>query len=187
MQQSSDINETKTMFHSTGVVGMMTLLSRVLGLVRDVFFARLFGAFPIMDAFFVAFKIPNSFRRFFAEGAFSRAFIPVLSDYRENQDKADIQELIDRTSGTLCLILFVITLIGIIAAPVIILVFAPGFFDDQTNGMGNRYDLSVAMLRFTFPYLLFISLTAFAIQHLFSSPALESIQPFNFLKKSSPV
>ncbi|MBM22805.1 MAG: murein biosynthesis integral membrane protein MurJ [Gammaproteobacteria bacterium] len=150
------------MFHSTGVVGMMTLLSRVLGLVRDVFFARLFGAFPIMDAFFVAFKIPNSFRRFFAEGAFARAFIPVLSDYRENQDEADVQGLIDRTSGTLGLILFVITLIGIVAAPVIILIFAPGFFDEQNNGMENRYDLSVAMLRFTFPYLLFISLTAFA-------------------------
>ena len=150
------------MFRSTGIVGMMTLLSRVLGLVRDIFFARLFGTFPIMDAFFVAFKIPNSFRRFFAEGAFSRAFIPVLSDFKENQDQADVQELIDRTSGTLALILFVITLIGIIAAPVIILVFAPGFFDDQTNGMDNRYDLSVAMLRFTFPYLLFISLTAFA-------------------------
>jgi len=162
MKQSSDIKETKTMFHSTGVVGMMTLLSRVLGLVRDVFFARLFGAFPIMDAFFVAFKIPNSFRRFFAEGAFARAFIPVLSDYRENQDEADVQALIDRTSGTLGLILFVITLIGIIAAPVIILIFAPGFFDEQNNGMENRYDLSVAMLRFTFPYLLFISLTAFA-------------------------
>ena len=162
MQQTSDISETKTMFRSTGIVGMMTLLSRVLGLVRDIFFARLFGAFPIMDAFFVAFKIPNSFRRFFAEGAFSRAFIPVLSDFKENQDHADVQELIDRTSGTLALILFVITLIGIIAAPVIILIFAPGFFDDQTNGMENRYDLSVAMLRFTFPYLLFISLTAFA-------------------------
>ena len=162
MQQSSDINETKTMFHSTGVVGMMTLLSRVLGLVRDVFFARLFGAFPIMDAFFVAFKIPNSFRRFFAEGAFSRAFIPVLSDYKENQDEAEVQALIDRTSGTLGLILFFITLIGIIAAPIIILIFAPGFFGEQTNGMGNRYDLSVAMLRFTFPYLFFISLTAFA-------------------------
>ena len=162
MQQSSDINETKTMFHSTGVVGMMTLLSRVLGLVRDIFFARLFGTFPIMDAFFVSFKIPNSFRRFFAEGAFSRAFIPVLSDYRENKDEADVQELIDRTSGTLGLILLIITFIGIIAAPLIILIFAPGFFDDQTNGMENRYDLSVAMLRFTFPYLLFISLTAFA-------------------------
>tara|TARA_B100001750_G_scaffold231314_1_gene229369 strand:+ start:175 stop:1788 length:1614 start_codon:yes stop_codon:yes gene_type:complete len=162
MQQSSDINETKTMFRSTGIVGLMTLFSRVLGLVRDIFFARLFGAFPIMDAFFVAFKIPNSFRRFFAEGAFSRAFIPVLSDYKENHDKADVQELINRTSGTLGVILFVITLIGIIAAPVIILIFAPGFFDDQTSGNENRYDLAVAMLRFTFPYLLFISLTAFA-------------------------
>ena len=162
MQQISDINETKTMFRSTGIVGMMTLLSRILGLVRDIFFARLFGTFPIMDAFFVAFKIPNSFRRFFAEGAFSRAFIPVLSDYKENQDQDDVKELIDRTSGTLGLILFAITLVGIIAAPVIILIFAPGFFDDQTNGMENRYDLSVAMLRFTFPYLLFISLTAFA-------------------------
>ena len=89
MQQTSDISETKTMFRSTGIVGMMTLLSRVLGLVRDIFFARLFGSFPIMDAFFVAFKIPNSFRRFFAEGAFSRAFIPVLSDYKENQDQDD--------------------------------------------------------------------------------------------------
>ena len=99
------------MFHSTGVVGMMTLLSRVLGLVRDIFFARLFGAFPIMDAFFVAFKIPNSFRRFFAEGAFSRAFIPVLSDFTEKiRIEAEVQELIDRTSGTLGLILFVITL-----------------------------------------------------------------------------
>ena len=151
------------MFRSTGVVGLMTLLSRVLGLVRDIFFARLFGTFPIMDAFFVAFKIPNSFRRFFAEGAFSRAFIPVLSDYKENQGQADIQELIDRTSGTLGAILFAISLVGIIAAPVIILIFAPGFFVDQVaSDMENRYDLAVAMLRFTFPYLLFISLTAFA-------------------------
>ena len=110
------------MFRSTGVVGLMTLLSRVLGLVRDIFFARLFGTFPIMDAFFVAFKIPNSFRRFFAEGAFSRAFIPVLSDYKENQGQADIQELIDRTSGTLGAILFAISLVGIIAAPVIVLI-----------------------------------------------------------------
>ena len=150
------------MFRSTGVVGLMTLLSRVLGLVRDIFFARLFGTFPIMDAFFVAFKIPNSFRRFFAEGAFSRAFIPVLSDYKENQGQAEVQELIDGTSGTLGAILFAITLVGIIAAPVVILIFAPGFFDDQASGMENRYDLAVAMLRFTFPYLLFISLTAFA-------------------------
>ena len=81
MQESdnkTDIKETRIMFRSTSVVGTMTLLSRIMGLVRDIFFARLFGAFPIMDAFFVAFRIPNSFRRFFAEGAFSRAFIPYI-------------------------------------------------------------------------------------------------------------
>ena len=120
MQQSSDINETKTLFRSTGVVGLMTLLSRFLGLVRDIFFARLFGAFPIMDAFFVSFKIPNSFRRFFAEGAFSRAFIPVLSDYKENQDHAEVQELIDRTSGTLGVILFAITVVWSKFNPVLV-------------------------------------------------------------------
>jgi putative peptidoglycan lipid II flippase len=133
-----------------------------MGLVRDIFFARLFGAFPIMDAFFVAFRIPNSFRRFFAEGAFSRAFIPVLSEYRENKDPIEVQDLLDRTAGTLGLILLLITIVGVTAAPILILIFAPGFFNDQTMEAVNRYDLAVAMLRFTFPYLLFISLTAFA-------------------------
>ncbi len=93
---TTDIGETKTMFQSASVVGTMTLLSRIMGLVRDIFFARLFGAFPIMDAFFVAFRIPNSFRRFFAEGAFSRAFIPVLSEYKENKDPIEVQDLLDR-------------------------------------------------------------------------------------------
>jgi putative peptidoglycan lipid II flippase len=157
----SDLIETGSMFRSTGVVGLMTFLSRIMGLVRDIFFARLFGAFPIMDAFFVAFKIPNSFRRFFAEGAFSRAFIPVLSDYENNKEEHEIQNFIDRTSGTLGLILFCVCIVGVIFAPILILIFAPGFFDDQSDQI-DRYNLSVSMLRFTFPYLLFISLTAFA-------------------------
>ena len=157
----SDLIETGSMFRSTGVVGLMTFLSRIMGLVRDIFFARLFGAFPIMDAFFVAFKIPNSFRRFFAEGAFSRAFIPVLSDYENNKEEHEIQNFIDRTSGTLGLILFCVCIVGVIFAPILILIFAPGFFDDQSDKI-DRYNLSVNMLRFTFPYLLFISLTAFA-------------------------
>ena len=165
MQESdnkTDIKETRIMFRSTSVVGTMTLLSRIMGLVRDIFFARLFGAFPIMDAFFVAFRIPNSFRRFFAEGAFSRAFIPVLSEYKENKDPIEVQDLLDRTAGTLGLILLLITIAGVIAAPILILIFAPGFFNDQAIEAVNRYDLAVAMLRFTFPYLLFISLAAFA-------------------------
>ena len=159
---TTDIKETKTMFRSASVVGTMTLLSRIMGLVRDIFFARLFGTFPIMDAFFVAFRIPNSFRRFFAEGAFSRAFIPVLSEYKENKDQIEVQDLLDRTAGTLGIILLLITIVGVIAAPILILIFAPGFFNDQAIESVNRYDLAVAMLRFTFPYLLFISLTAFA-------------------------
>ena len=120
---TTDIKETKTMFRSASVVGTMTLLSRIMGLVRDIFFARLFGTFPIMDAFFVAFRIPNSFRRFFAEGAFSRAFIPVLSEYKENKDQVEVQDLLDRTAGTLGLILLLITIVGVAAAPILILIF----------------------------------------------------------------
>jgi putative peptidoglycan lipid II flippase len=154
-------NGSNYLLKSTTTVGFMTFLSRVMGLVRDIFFARLFGAFPIMDAFFVAFKIPNSFRRFFAEGAFSRAFIPVLSDYEQNKSELETQELIDKTSGTLGIILFLVTLIGVLLAPLLIIIFAPGFFEQQSE-VNDRYDIAVDMLRFTFPYLLFISLTAFA-------------------------
>jgi putative peptidoglycan lipid II flippase len=154
-------NGSNYLLKSTTTVGFMTFLSRVMGLVRDIFFARLFGAFPIMDAFFVAFKIPNSFRRFFAEGAFSRAFIPVLSDYEQNKSELETQELIDKTSGTLGIILFLVTLIGVLLAPLLVIIFAPGFFEQQSE-VNDRYDIAVDMLRFTFPYLLFISLTAFA-------------------------
>ena len=83
-----------------------------------------------MDAFAVAFKIPNLLRRFFGEGAFSQAFVPVISEYRATRSPADTRGLIDRTTGTLALVLFAITLIGVIAAPLVILVFAPGFLDD---------------------------------------------------------
>ena len=145
------------MLRSTGVVGGMTMLSRVLGLARDVVFARLFGASLIMDAFFVAFKIPNLLRRFTAEGAFSNAFVPVISEYHSQRAHADVQDLVDRATGTLGLILVGITALGVIAAPIIIMIFAPGFI-----GESGRFDLATAMLRFTFPYLLFISLVALA-------------------------
>ena len=152
-------NLTKdNLLKSTTIVGLMTFLSRISGLIRDIIYARLFGALPLMDAFLVAFRVPNSFRRFFAEGAFSRAFIPVLSDYEENEDEEGIKELIDRTAGTLGTILFFITLIGVIFSPFLILIFAPGFSQIDTDN--GRYELSVEMLRFTFPYLFFISLTA---------------------------
>ena len=141
----------------TSVVSFMTLLSRILGLVRDVVFARMFGATIVMDAFIVANRIPNMLRRFFAEGAFSQGFVPVMARYRENNSHDEAREFVDAVAGTLGLVLFGITAIGVIAAPLLVLVVAPGFI-----GEDGRFDLATAMLRFTFPYLFFVSLTAFA-------------------------
>ena len=135
----------------------MTLLSRLLGFVRDLIFARMFGAGTGMDAFLVAFKIPNFLRRMFAEGAFSQGFVPVLGEYKAQRDTAEVRVLIDRVAGTLALVLAGLTLVAVVAAPLLILLFAPGFHADA-----SRYDLAVDMLRLTFPYLLFISLTACA-------------------------
>lgn len=141
---------------STLVVSLMTFLSRILGFVRDIVIARFLGAGMGSDVFFVAFKIPNFLRRLFAEGAFSQAFIPVLAEYRERGD-GDLKQLIAATSGTLATVLFFITLIGVLAAPVIILVFAPGFIDQP-----EKLQLAGELLSITFPYILFVSLTALA-------------------------
>ncbi|HWS03708.1 MAG TPA: lipid II flippase MurJ, partial [Gammaproteobacteria bacterium] len=134
----------------------MTLLSRILGFVRDIILARVFGAGGDMDAFLVAFKIPNFLRRLFAEGAFSLAFVPVVGEYRA-QREGEVRELISRVSGTLGLILLLLSLAGILASPLVVAVFAPGFLDEPA-----KFDLTVQMLRVTFSYILFISLVAFA-------------------------
>jgi putative peptidoglycan lipid II flippase len=135
----------------------MTMISRILGFIRDMMFARFFGADSGTDAFFVAFKIPNFLRRLFAEGAFSQAFVPVLSDYKEQGSKRALRHFIDRTAGTLAIILMLVTIAGMLAAPYLIMLFAPGFAWE-----GEQYDLAVQMLRITFPYLFFISSVAFA-------------------------
>lgn len=135
----------------------MTMISRILGFIRDVLLARIFGADSNTDVFFVAFKIPNFLRRLFAEGAFSQAFVPVLSDYKEKGSKEALKQFVDRTAGSLSLALMGVTLIGVIAAPLLIMVFAPGFV-----WQGGQNDLAVEMLRITFPYLFFISSVAFA-------------------------
>ncbi len=142
------------LFRSTAIVSCMTFLSRILGFIRDVVIARMFGAGMGADVFFVAFKIPNFLRRLFAEGAFSQAFVPVLAEYRQRGDR-DLRDLIHHTSGTLFTILFVITLIGVLASPLLIMLFAPGFISEP-----EKLDLASQMLAITFPYLLFISLTA---------------------------
>ena len=148
---------SKALLKSTGIVSAMTSLSRVTGFIRDMVYAQMFGAGSGTDAFFVAFRIPNLLRRLFAEGAFSQAFVPVFSEYQTQRSREELEELVDQVAGTLGVILLLITAIGVLAAPVLILLFAPGFTADA-----DQYDLTVAMLRITFPYLLFISLTAFA-------------------------
>ena len=175
-QPEQPVRKPGGLLRSTAVVASMTLLSRVLGLARDVIFARFFGAGLLMDAFLVAFKIPNIFRRFFAEGAFSQSFVPVFAEYDENRPQAEVKELADRVAGTLGLILFVFTAIGVLAAPVLISVAGMGWLLNPDADSAEKFDLAVVMLRFTFPYLLFISLTALAgailnTYHRFAAPA----------------
>ncbi|MFT5334813.1 MAG: putative peptidoglycan lipid II flippase, partial [Halioglobus sp.] len=144
------------LLRSSATVGVMTMLSRVLGLLRDVVIASMVGASANADAFFVAFKIPNFLRRLFAEGAFSQAFVPVLADYKEQGSIEAVKALVDRIAGVLGGTLIVLTGIAIVAAPVITALFAPGFVSDAT-----KFQLTSELIRITFPYLLLISMTGF--------------------------
>ncbi len=145
------------LFRSTALVGAMTMISRVLGLLRDIIFANLFGASGGTDAFFVAFKIPNFMRRLFAEGAFSQAFVPVFSEYRETRSRDDLKDLLNHVAGALGGFLLILSSLGSLAAPLLVYLFAPGFSDDPV-----RFQLTADMLTITFPYIFFIALTALA-------------------------
>ncbi len=146
-----------SLLKSTFAVSLMTLLSRVLGLARDIVIARFYSAGIEADAFFVAFKIPNFMRRLFAEGAFSLAFVPVLTEYKTSKTMQQTRELINQAAGTLGLILVLLTLVGVAASPALVSVFAAGFLDEPV-----KFDLTADMLRLTFPYILLISMTAMA-------------------------
>lgn len=133
----------------------MTMLSRVLGFVRDAIVARIFGAGMATDAFFVAFKLPNLLRRIFAEGAFSQAFVPILAEYKSQQGDEATRTFLAYVSGMLTLILALVTVAGMVAAPWVIMVTAPGF-----AATPERFALTSDLLRVTFPYILLISLTS---------------------------
>ena len=153
-------------------VSSLTMVSRVLGYVRDFLIARFFGASLVTDAFFVAFKIPNLLRRMFAEGAFSQAFVPILAEYKNRTTLEDTKSLIDAISTLLFLALVLAAALGMAAAPLIVYVTAPGFGSDP-----EKFALTVSLLRITFPYILFISLVALAAGILntwnrFSVPAI---------------
>ena len=138
-------------------VSGMTLLSRILGFVRDFVIARTFGAGMMTDAFFIAFKLPNLLRRLFAEGAFSQAFVPILGEYRNKRGDAETRRLVDRVASLLCLAVMIVTVIGMVAAPIVVYIAAPGFAADT-----QKFELTVTLLRICFPYILFMSLVALA-------------------------
>ncbi|MFH7765341.1 murein biosynthesis integral membrane protein MurJ [Acinetobacter sp. BSP-28] len=166
---------TMALWRSTFIVSTMTMLSRVLGLVRDVVLLNVFGAGKDFDTFVVAFRIPNFFRRLFAEGAFSQAFIPVLTEYKTTRTHAEVQILISRVFGCLATFMTTLTFIAMIAAPAVLYIYAPGFHDDP-----EKFALATDMFRLTIPYLLFMSLTAFASSILnsygsFSTPAFSPV------------
>lgn len=146
-----------SLLKSTGIVGTMTFVSRVLGFIRDQLQARLFGADAAMDVFFVAFRIPNLFRRLFAEGAFTQAFVPVLSQARTTRSEAEVKQLVDVVAGTMAGVLGMMTAAAILGAPLIMYLFAPGFALHNPA----KFALGTELLRWTFPYLPLISLTAF--------------------------
>lgn len=160
-RSSSDAVETEApsnsgLLGSSFVVSIGTMLSRVLGLARDVVLANLLGAAPNADAFFVAFKIPNFLRRLFAEGAFSQAFVPVLTETREQGSHEAVRHLVDRVAGVLGGSLFVLTALAMVMAPWVALIFAPGFSRDVA-----KLALTADLIVWTFPYLFLISLTGF--------------------------
>ncbi|MBF7730233.1 murein biosynthesis integral membrane protein MurJ [Pseudomonas sp. N040] len=140
---------------SLAAVSSLTMLSRVLGFVRDTLIARIFGAGVATDAFVVAFKLPNLLRRIFAEGAFSQAFVPILAEYKTQQGEAATRTFVAYISGMLTLVLALVTLLGILAAPWIVWISAPGFADEA-----DRFALTTDLLRVTFPYIFLISLSS---------------------------
>lgn len=145
------------LLRALATVSSMTLLSRILGFVRDFVVARTFGAGLATDAFFVAFKLPNLLRRMFAEGAFSQAFVPILGEYKNQRGERETLLLIDHVTSILALVLFAVTAIGVAAAPLLVWMSAPGFAADA-----GKFELTIQLTRITFPYIFFMSLVALA-------------------------
>ena len=168
-------SENQHVVRSAGVIGLATFASRILGFIRDMVLARLFGATAAADAFFVAYRIPNLLRELFAEGSMSSAFIPVFTEYHTLRTRQDAWELASAAFTTLLTIVTAITLLGILAAPLIVWLLAPGF-----HGHPDKLLMTTLLTRIMFPYLLFISLAALAMGMLnslraFAAPAFSPV------------
>lgn len=162
------------LLRSTSVFSAMTLLSRIAGFLRDALQSRIFGTSAAMDAFVIAYRIPNYLRRIFAEGSMQMAFVPVLNEIRERGDQAALKEFIDRMAGALFAVVLVVAAVGMLAAPLIASVFAPGSVDEP-----EKFEWITQMLRITFPYLVFISLMALvaSVLNSFGKFALPAVTP----------
>lgn len=165
---------SKKLLRSTFLFGIMTSVSRVLGFVRDIVFGYFFGASSSFDAFLLAFRIPNLFRRLVAEGAFAQAFVPTLSEYKVKESKDAVFDFLAAVTGALASFLVVLTVLGILFSPFIISLFAPGFSED-----GGRHELATLMLRITFPYLFLVSIVALlsAVLNCYGSFAAPAFAP----------
>lgn len=159
---------------SSGVVGAFTLVSRISGFLRDAVIAQTFGVAAGTDAFFVAFKIPNFLRRLFAEGAFSQAFIPVLAEVKAQDERPAMRRFVGNITGTFGALLLLLTISGVLAAPLLVTLFAPGFVSDP-----HKFQIAIDMLRWTFPYVGLIALTALAgsILNVFGCFAVPALTP----------
>jgi len=162
------------LLRSTAVFSAMTLLSRIAGFARDMVQASVFGAGGIVDAFSVAYRIPNYLRRIFAEGSFSSAFVPVLSELRQRGDEAALKDFLDHVAGSLCAVVLVVSGLGMLAAPLVVAVIAPGSLDDPA-----KFGLTSDLLRIVFPYLALVSMTALAgaVLNSFQRFALPAVTP----------
>ena len=140
----------------------MTLVSRVLGLVRDVVIAHLIGAGAAADVFLFANRIPNFLRRLFAEGAFSQAFVPVLAEYQKSGDLSKTREFIGKVSGTLGGLVSIVTLLAMVGSPVVAAIFGMGWFTDWLNDGpdAHKFEQASLLLKITFPYLWFVTFVA---------------------------
>lgn len=165
------MSTNKSVARSAVIIGIATLCSRILGFIRDVVIARLFGVYVYAQAFVVAFRIPNLFRDLVGEGAANAAFVPVLSEYAAKHSKEEFWKLVNVVLNLLMVVVSVIVLLGVIFAPVIVRLIAPGFADDP-----QKMTATVTLTRLVFPYLLLISLAAYSMAILntlkhFSVPA----------------
>ena len=151
------MSEKEKIVSATGIVGTATFLSRILGYLRDMVIACFFGADVVTDAFFVAFRIPNTLRRLFGEGALTVSFVPIFSEYLHHKEKQDWEQLLNRAFTLLSMILAGLSVLGVLCAPWLIRVLAPGFGDPE------QFRLTVVMTRIVFPYLFFIGLVALSM------------------------